>query len=103
MINIEIDDTVYQALKCKIKGFGEQPNDVIKRLLFESNPLAEGKTEDKPTSINNDHPLAKLVSSPQFLRENAKGRYFLVLEFLHLENPQEFAKLDGYKKGSRVH
>jgi negative regulator of replication initiation len=103
MINIEIEDSVYKALESKVKRFGEKPNDVIKRLLIDSEPTEEESSARNGHVISeNGHPLVKLVSSPEFLRDNAKERYFAVLKFLYKDKPQEFAKLNGYKKGSRI-
>jgi negative modulator of initiation of replication len=36
------------------------------------------------------------------MRKDCKGRYFAVLRFLYEKNTGEFAKLDNYRKGSRV-
>lgn len=104
MKTIQIDDEVFHALESKVKGFGETPNDVIKRLLLDlkspqTKPAKNGETVERLAKL---HPLVELVSSPEFLTRKAKERYFEVLRFVCTDRPQEFAKLNGFKRGSRI-
>jgi negative regulator of replication initiation len=103
MMTIDIDDAVFRALEKRVKGFGETPNDVIKRLLSTpaSSPVVcEPMNELKHTEQT--HPLVEFVESPEYLCRDARGRYFAVLDFLHKNHPAEFVKLDGFKRGKRV-
>ena len=104
MKTIQIEDEVFQALESKVKGFGETPNDVIKRLLFEfkspqTKPAKNGETVERLAKPDS---LVELVSAPEFLTGDAKERYFEVLRFLCTDKPQEFAKLNGFRRGSRI-
>ena len=102
MINIEIEDAVYRDLEKRVR-FGEMPNDVIKRLL---STLANAPVMHKPMNRLNatekKHPLVEFVESPGYLCNDAKGRYFAVLRFLHENHSTEFIKLNGFKRGRRV-
>ena len=109
MKTIEIENSVFQALARKAVGFGVTPNDVIKTLLNEESPnagLAQPNPSpgpaNEPKTDRETHPLAVLVDSPDYMRRDCKGRYFAVLQFLYENDKGEFAKLDNYRKGSRV-
>lgn len=104
MKTIQIDDDVFQMLESKVKGFGETPNDVVKRLLFEfkSPQTKPAKNGERVQTLVKLHPLVELVSSPEFLTKKAKERYFAVLRFVCKEKPQEFEKLNGFRRGSRI-
>jgi negative regulator of replication initiation len=103
MKTIDIEDAVFQALEKLVKGFDEKPNDVIKRLLFTaaSAPRAVEPAIGLKAGSKKD-PLVEFVESPEYLCCDAKARYFGVLRFLFKNHPQEFVKLDGYKRGKRI-
>ena len=103
MRTIEVDDDVYLALEARVQGFLEKPNDVINRLLAASG--TGGKAASPGIHSQTEVPKSKLlefVRSPDYLRGNAKDRYFDVLRFIHKSNPQQFEKLNGFRRGSRV-
>ena len=100
MKTIEIEDEVFRVLESKVKGFGVTPNDVLKQLLFESKSVLPKSA--KNGEAEKAHPLQELVSSPEFLTGKVKDRYFAVLRFLCSDKPQEFAKLNGFRRGSRI-
>lgn len=105
MKTIEIDDDVYSALEAKVQGFGEKPNDVIKRLLAGSvtgsrNNASAGLRSQVGSSNSK---LLEFVRSPEYHRGNAKDRYFNILRFMYKDKPEQFEKLSGYRRGgSRV-
>ncbi len=109
MKTIEIENAVFQALEKKVVGFGDTPNDVIKRLLSEGDASGDvAQLSLKPRPDNGSkievkaHPLVALVESPEYRRGNGKRQYFDILRFLYASNTEEFAKLDNYRKGNRV-
>jgi negative regulator of replication initiation len=107
MKTIEIDELVFHALEKRVIGFGETPNDVIRRLLNgEDNGETAVERDARPGPGGGvktiKHPLIELVESPEYLRQDGKGRYFNILGFLHKADPQEFEKLDNFRMGSRV-
>ena len=104
MKTIEIEDAVYAALEKQVRSFGEKPNDVIKRILAspegqKTNSNGAGLSE-RP--IAEKSPLIRFVESPEYLRGKAKERYFSVLRFIYSEKREQFEKLEGFRKGSRV-
>jgi len=107
-MNIEIQDSIFRALAKRVVGFGDTPNDVIKRLLDEADedgcaaqPNHKPRPDNGPKVDTKPDPLAVLVESPEYKRRDGKGRYFEVLRFLY-NNSKEFAKLNGYRKGRRI-
>jgi negative modulator of initiation of replication len=104
MKTIEIEDAVYSALEARVRGFGEKPNDVIKRLLsgIDRQTASANGTGTCGPSTSEKSPLLKFVESPEYLRGKAKDRYFDVLRFIYGEHPQGFEKLQGFSRGSRV-
>src|SRR5260221_9468101 len=94
---IEIQDDVFQALEKRARGFSDSPNDVIKRLLTDSKSAAVVLTQSGDKA-----PIAAFVETSDYLRGDAKERYFDVLRFLYKTNPAEFERFDGYRQGSRV-
>jgi negative modulator of initiation of replication len=104
MITIEIDEEVYRALEKKVKRFGEKPNDVIKRMVFEQSlhPVEGSNAEISAPRTTINHKLIDFVSTPEFARGSSKRRYFDILRFIHTDKPKEFEKLDGLKVGTRV-
>jgi len=104
MKTIEIEDVVYSALEERVQGFGEKPNDVIKRLLagIDGQKSYGSGTVSSERPSTTKSPILGLVESPEYRRGKAKDRYFDVLRFIYQENPQQFEKLEGFRKGSRV-
>jgi len=107
MKTIEIEDSVYLALKNLIQDFEEKPNDVIKRLLdgptaAESTKLQPPKNPAPTTAITAREPLVQLVTSPRYMTGDAKERYFAVLSYLYQKNADQFTQFEGFKRGSRI-
>jgi negative regulator of replication initiation len=104
MRTIEIEDSVYSALEKQVRGFGEKPNDVLKRMLTvaENQKSTSNGTAPVERPVVEQSPLMKFVESPEYLRGKAKERYFSVLRFMYADKRDQFEKLDGFRKGSRV-
>ena len=94
------------ALEKRVEGFGDTANEVIKRLLASSpqddKTISQNRIEVPKNKPIDPHPLIKLIESPRFQINDAKERYFSVLEFLYRENSDRFAQLEGFRLGSRV-
>ena len=104
MKTIEIEDTVYSALEQRIQRFGEKPNDVIRRILADTDRQkanGNGAVSAKRPTVEHS-PLLDFVESAEYRRGKAKDRYFQVLRFIYQANPQQFEKLEGFRKGSRI-
>ncbi|MDB6021212.1 MAG: SeqA protein [Pedosphaera sp.] len=109
MKTIEIEDSVFHTLAKRVIGFGDTPNEVIKRLLIDAeggpcgvtSPVTPSPTRS-PDSVAQKHSFIEFVEAPEFLRGDFKSRYFDVLRYLYTNHPADFEKLDGYKRGRRV-
>jgi len=105
MPTIQIDNEVYECLEKRIEKFGEGPNEVIRRILsLNASPSPrrpEASVEATPP-LKGEEDLLKLISSPKYELGNGKERYFAILAFLYRKNPNDFSKLEGLSRGSRV-
>ncbi len=102
MKTIEIEEEVFRTLETKVRGFGDTPNDVIKRLLAEPQ-IAEKKGERQSATTNGmQNPIVELVQSKSYQWADAKERYFAVLDFLYGANRAKFEHFNGFRLGSRV-
>lgn len=102
MKTIEIEDEVFHSLETRVRGFGDTPNDVIKRLLTEP-PIPNHKEPTQgPPANGKQEPIVELVQSKAYQWRDAKERYFAVLEFLHKAKPAQFQNFNGFRLGSRV-
>ena len=109
MKTIEISDSVYTALSQRVKGFGETPNTVIERLLNRLDELEKPTLKKLPPAKEPSHdeaegPLTKLITSLEYQRCDAVGRYISILSKLYKINPGKFEQLTRYRRkgGKRV-
>lgn len=101
MPTIEISQETLEALRHKVKDFGESPESVIRRLLAE----AEGRKDlpKSPDSSVRSSPLKRLVESQDFQHLNGRDRYFCILEFLYNAHKELFMERScGLKFGKRI-
>jgi negative modulator of initiation of replication len=106
MKTIEIEDDVFAALEKRVRGFGDTPSTVIRRLLAQDAPpaLRSGPPLGPQPSGDPDNPFSPLLTSPTYLMANAGGRFFQILAFLHqLQGEDQFAQLETYRFGNRVY
>jgi negative regulator of replication initiation len=108
MKTIQLEDNVFAALEKRVQGFHDTPNDVVKRLLEESHEKDNStQPKSKTEKVSSNGPqhisaLIQLVQSPKYLMEDAKGRYFSVLEFLYQRHKDKFSVLEQYGRGKRT-
>ncbi|MES2658220.1 MAG: hypothetical protein V4689_06355 [Verrucomicrobiota bacterium] len=98
---IEVSDETFEALKARVRDFGETPESVIRRLLAVDHESSLKCPSE--VSLDESTALRELMSSNRFQHLNGRDRYFEILKFLHKEKPEEFArKLPGLKFGKRI-
>jgi negative modulator of initiation of replication len=103
MKTIEIEETVFQALEKRVQGFGDTPNDVIKRLIAEVETAVVNGENQSPPFEKQKSPIVDLVQSPQYLRGDARQRYFNLLRFLYQSDQSQFNDhFNGFRLGSRI-
>ena len=101
MKTIELNDDTYAALEAQVRGFGDTPESVIRRLLsLQSQPADQRQSLTRPSEVN--PALEKLVNSSLFKHQNGKGRYLALLAFLHKQDSESFSHLDGLRRGKRI-
>ena len=81
-------------------------SDVIRKLLnlnASRSSIDPSKTEPVSAATQHDSIIA-FVQSPEY-RRNYKGidKYLAVLSWLYKHRPSEFAKVENFRRGSRVH
>lgn len=97
MKNIEITDETYAALEAQVRGFGDSPEGVIRRLLQQASVYVKVGPPHAVGTV-----LGQFVSTTEFKHQNGKGRYLELLRFLHEHNADKFAQLDGLRRGKRI-
>src|SRR5437667_4369958 len=98
MKTIEIDDDIYAHLNASVADFGEEPTDVLRRLLKVSHAStpAPASTEDSD--------LQKLLKSSDFTyAKGVVGRFLVILRWLHDQEPAAFAKVLTIKGRGRLY
>ena len=97
MHTIQVDDGVLKALEAQVSGFGQTPNDVLRRLLD-----LDGGTTAAPSHAAVKDPVLKLLESPSFLAlSEAEERYLAILGVLYSNHRTHFSRLETYGKGKR--
>jgi negative regulator of replication initiation len=99
---IGIEDAVFKALESRVKGFGETPNDVIKRLLDDSQITTKQEDPQATQANGKQDPIVELVHSKPYQWGDGKERYFAVLDYLCRTTPTVFEEFNGFRMGSRV-
>lgn len=98
MKTIEISEETFEALRERVKDFGETPDSVIQRLLAGEANLSVSVSQPKSAASE----LQSLLESNAFRHLNGRDRYFRILTFLHDQKPEEFRNIVGLKFGKRV-
>ena len=93
MRKIEVDDQVYEALKCRAEAFVDSPNTVLRRVLDLDNPEAGAVTKSfKAAPVLNQRAKKEKaeIRSKQFVEDvlgsefgrdfNRRGRFVYMLE-----------------------
>lgn len=112
-MQVEIDNEVFDALKKRITGFNETPNDVLRCLLDlprkgvgpEKQPNSELATRNgapaRELKVRNT--LATLVARTAYGPAPAINKYLAILAVIIKEVPGMREKLLQYRKGKRVY
>ena len=120
MKTIEIDDDVYAFLERHISGFGDTPNNVLRRVLLpkislppprQSVPavnapsvsVAIGPSVQGPRLPITDSKLSEILNSAEYRRSNGKEKYFTLLAFLERASPNGLLRLGVYSGRHRIY
>ncbi len=103
MPTIDVSEETLEALRARVKDFGESPESVIRRLLGP----AGGETGKQQTAVADQLEVApelkELTGSGHFQHLNGRDRYFALLKVLHDTKSELFAtKVPGLKFGKRI-
>lgn len=102
MRTIEVQDDIFAALEARATGFGATPSSVIRDLLKAADTYGALESASVNSAGQVSHPLIDLISSAPYRNRDAKGRYFVILKFIHDKHEHDLGALLGYKRGSRV-
>jgi negative modulator of initiation of replication len=97
MKTVELSDEIYGALEAQVRGFGDSPEAVIRRLLQKTEVYSRS---DPARAVSST--LGTFVSTSEFKHQNGKGRYLALLSFLSRDAADRFEQLDGLRRGKRV-
>ncbi|PTX96785.1 hypothetical protein DB345_06280 [Spartobacteria bacterium LR76] len=101
MPTIEISEETLEALRSRVKDFGESPETVIRRLLAADGADLGAEAAFEKSEVSPK--LLELIDSSEFVQCNGRDRYLKVLKFLHDEKRMVFAvKACGLKFGKRI-
>ncbi len=101
MPTIEISEDTLEALRSRVKDFGESPETVIRRLLAAEGGGLGAKSAAGKEAVSKN--LTDLIESHEFAQSNGRDRYLKILKFLHDANGLKFAlRACGLKFGKRI-
>src|SRR5882757_106787 len=98
MKTIEIDDDIYAHLRASVPDFGEEPKDVLRRLLKVSH-----SSTPAPTAADESELQKLLISSDFTYAKGVVGRFLAILSWLHGHDPAAFAKVLSIKGRGRLY
>jgi negative regulator of replication initiation len=106
-LHITVDDGLFEEIE-KRTTVDFDHGDVVQKLLKKALMLPQQKTasesmqNSKPASLRKDN-IVSFVQSPDYKVLSGINRYLAVLGWLHKNRPEEFKKIENYRKGNRVY
>jgi|SRR5665213_1464251 len=106
-LNINIDDSLFLEIEKRTTPDFDY-NDVIQKLLkkalLSSQPTNSSKHKPEPSAIPSaKNSIVSFVQSPEYKVLSGINKYLAVLGWLHKFKPNDFEKVESYRRGNRVY
>jgi negative regulator of replication initiation len=106
-LNITIDDALFTEIEKRTTPDFDH-NDVIQKLLkkalLQSQPMVPSKPKlNSPAIPSAKDSIVSFVQSPEYTVLSGINKYLAVLAWLHKYKPNDFEKVESYRRGNRVY
>jgi negative modulator of initiation of replication len=101
--NIDVEADVYAHIVANTSEIGENASSILRRLL-KLPATVTGARSTAPVTEMTKSELAKLLESSEFIyAKGVVGRFLVLLQWLHKQNPEGFAKVEAIKGRGRIY
>lgn len=104
MKTIEVSDEIYTELAERVMRSNRTLAEVLNNLLGIADPEPLLAVSSGLNSPNQDEPLMKFITSPEYkLEHSGIGKYLSIFGWLQKHEPNRFQAIEKYQRGKRVY